>query len=467
MKTSVLKLCFGICSYFPWEQPARKERQDRLDRLVKQLSDLWPDIPIMVISQQWKWYTLDKKCKNQVIRYDFPKLGILGARTTLREKFLESDFDYLIMFDDDAIIENKGNAYKLYIDEISKHENGFCFIKGNGSSPYTPYADSQLNLCAISRYIYEREPIPNIDPEKSQAFEDRVWSTLLHFKYADKEFDAPEGIRCNHFKNPNEKAPSTWSNQQKYNWKQLRQTTKDIEKYISENKELPDWDLLNGKKKDKDGNHYIQLLGNCSCIGYLGNNRIKGPVDNCLTKGVETIKALLDGTYYEKLITTKPKLFNRKPSFEGDLIVGYDYDFIQILHNNPLEPKYTYDLSSRIATFNTFYKMLKEKDNFYFVVCFNMYDIDNVTHKAEVERIKDILNCLNEYNVLDKTIFVETREVNIPRTANWWSEDIEPLIKEYNLKLITIEDNLIRGPGVEIAHNQFLAKVKEVIKWVK
>lgn len=236
-----IKPCFGIVSYFPWEQPARKQRQDRLDRLIAQLNNLWPDIPIIVISQQWKYYNLNNKCKNKVIKYDYPKLGILAARQELRKKFLESEYDYLIMFDDDAIIEGTPKLAADYIKELERHPSGFCFIKGEGSSPYTDYADSQLNLCAISRWIYEREPIPDIDPQKSQAFEDRVWSTLLHFKYADKEFDAPQGLRCNHFKNPNETAPSTWSNEKHYQWQQMRAKTREIEKYISENKELPLW----------------------------------------------------------------------------------------------------------------------------------------------------------------------------------------------------------------------------------
>lgn len=236
-----LKKCFGILSYFPWEQPARKQRQNRLDRLIKQLGELWPDIPILIISQQWKNYNPATWCVNKIIRFDYPKLGILNARQKLREHFLASDFDYLIMFDDDAIIEGTQDLAAQYIEELDKHPQGFCFIKGNGSSFYTDYADSQLNLCAISRWIYEREPIPNVDPQQSVAFEDRIWSTLLHFKYTDKEFNAPEGLKCIHFKNPDEVVPSTWSGERHFQWKQMRERTRDIEKYISQNKELPLW----------------------------------------------------------------------------------------------------------------------------------------------------------------------------------------------------------------------------------
>ena len=127
------------------------------------------------------------------------------------------------MLDDDAIIQCDVNtAPQDYINELNNHPNGFCFIKGNGSSPYTPYNDSQLNLCAVSRYIYEKEPIPNVDPQKSEGFEDRIWSTLLHFKYDVFEFDAPNTIRSIHFRNPEinkygGEVPSTWSKAQKYN----------------------------------------------------------------------------------------------------------------------------------------------------------------------------------------------------------------------------------------------------------
>ncbi len=186
----------------------------------------------MIIAQQWKYYKLDGKCENKVIRFDYGKLGILGARHTLRKHFLESEFDYIIMLDDDALFElDNSNVAKEYMNEIDKHPNGFCFLQ---------YTNSQLNLCAISKYIYEKEPIPNIDPQKSEAFEDKIWAVLLHNKYPESEFLAPKGIRCVHFKNPAEVVPSTWASQQQYNWKQMRANTLEIEKYIIEHKELPE-----------------------------------------------------------------------------------------------------------------------------------------------------------------------------------------------------------------------------------
>lgn len=127
----------------------------------------------------------------------------------MRTALLTTSEDYFIFFDDDAIIEmDKGEMF-LFVNLLREHPQGFAFIRGNGSSPFTPYADSQINFAVMSRFILAAEDIPNVDPEKSQGFEDRIWSTLLHYKYAQYEFVLPPSFKCTHFKNPNEPAPST------------------------------------------------------------------------------------------------------------------------------------------------------------------------------------------------------------------------------------------------------------------
>ena len=163
----------------------------------------------------------------------------MKARQKLRELFLASGYDYIIMFDDDAIIEYDADAPAKYMKTLEDNPHGFAFVRGEGASPYTDYADSQLNLCAISRSVYQQVEMPDVDPQRSEAFEDRVFSTYLHYCYGDREFYLPNTIRCVHFKNPKEKAPSTWSQEKKYNWQQMRQNTRDIEKYIVENGVLP------------------------------------------------------------------------------------------------------------------------------------------------------------------------------------------------------------------------------------
>ena len=133
--------------------------------------------------------------KNKQIIKKYPELGILGARKKLREEFLALEYDYIIMFDDDAIIKcNNDHVHLDYIAEVEKHPQGFCFIHG-GANKYHPYIGAQLNLCAISRFIYEHEDMVPVDPQKKEGFEDGIFACLLHYKWGSYEFNPPIGIR--------------------------------------------------------------------------------------------------------------------------------------------------------------------------------------------------------------------------------------------------------------------------------
>ena len=92
MKPSSLKKVFGIISYFPNNDSAyhietRRERTRRCSELLFKLEELWPDIDIIIIAQNWQDYH-EPEIKNKIIKYDYDKLGILGARKELRKKFL-------------------------------------------------------------------------------------------------------------------------------------------------------------------------------------------------------------------------------------------------------------------------------------------------------------------------------------------------------------------------------------------
>ena len=237
--------CFGICSYMPDEfsKSERLVRQNRLTNLVKQLDELWPEIPILFIAQNWKDFKLPK-IRNQVIRFDYEPLGLMGARNTLRERFLETEYNWLIMFDDDCILKcDTPKASMEYMTALDNNPGKFCFIKG-GNNKYNPYADSQLNLCAISRNVYEKYPLPKIDPQKSEGFEDRIWSTFLHYVHPELEFEAPKTIYPIHFKNPEinkfgGEVASTWCINLDLKWRTMRNNTVRIEEFIINNKRYP------------------------------------------------------------------------------------------------------------------------------------------------------------------------------------------------------------------------------------
>lgn len=239
-----MKKCFGIVSWFPDREPDRAQRQERINRLFKQLEAFWPDIDILIITQNWKDF-VPTEIKNNINCIDFKDgLGILKARQTLRDEFLKTNYDYIIMFDDDAIIkQDSPELATKFIQNIENHPKGFCFVKGNNAKKYNPYCGAQLNLCAISRFIYQQEPMINVDPQKSQGYEDMLFATLLHHKYADYEFDLPAGIYCTQFKNTKEVAPTTWGTQKGIDYRQIQTNTIKIAEFIVTHKNIPNLDL--------------------------------------------------------------------------------------------------------------------------------------------------------------------------------------------------------------------------------
>lgn len=228
------KLCIGIPSWLPDDDESRILRIDRLNRLINQIKELF-DLPIIFIAQNWKDYKPNySNC--QIISKD--RLGILKARKLLFKTFLDSDYTHIMLFDDDAIIEGTKELCSEYVDNITNYNKVFAFVSGGSSCKYTPYCDSQLNLCCISKELYKECPLPNIDPQQNEGFEDRVWSTLLHIVYSKYEQQVPKGLKCIHFKNKNEKAPSTWS-EEGHNWRKLRLRTSQLEHYIYLHHHLP------------------------------------------------------------------------------------------------------------------------------------------------------------------------------------------------------------------------------------
>lgn len=231
-----MKLYIGIISYLPDEIEARNLRIERLDRLIFQLKEIFPQVPIRIIAQNWKDYS---NSYQYLEVQSYKTLGILKARETLRYDLLyHTDGDYFILFDDDAIIEYTKEAIDELYRLMDLNPKGFAFRKG-GHNKYNPFADSQLNFAVFSRAMLQNEGVPKVDPQKDIGFEDRVWTMLMHVKYANYEFDLPVDIKCTHFRNPNEPAPSTWSKTRKRSWKFMRENTLGLEEYIITNKDLP------------------------------------------------------------------------------------------------------------------------------------------------------------------------------------------------------------------------------------
>ncbi len=204
---------------------------------------------------------------------------------------------------------------------------------------------------------------------------------------------------------------------------------------------------------------FMQIYGNCAATHYLGDKRIRGPVDNVITKSNKCIELLLNNKYVDYIKKTSPKLAKRNPNFSGDSEISYIYDLVEVVHQDPRTTKYLTELKNRQNNFNEFLQNIN-KDNYYFVYSLNIYELDNSTHSLKANRFETNIKYLKEHKLLDKTIFVGTVGTN---WWNFWSNDIIKYILKYNLKYIEITNVGIGHCDNTDATQQFNKKVIDVI----
>lgn len=163
----------GIISYLPDDEIIREKRKKLLISLVSKLDEIF-NLPIIIVAQNYHDFKLNSKnCEYHF----YPKLGITGARKMLREIFLKSHYEYLIMLDDDCAIFGNRNSGNQYIKEID--DNPGMFYEFNSSL---------LKLFAIHRDILEQQDFRDVNPETGDAFEDRLFVNDLRIKFPEKRF---------------------------------------------------------------------------------------------------------------------------------------------------------------------------------------------------------------------------------------------------------------------------------------
>lgn len=154
-----IKKCIGIISYLP-NDSTRSTRQQRLEALLIKCEYLF-NLPIIIIAQNWD-DTI--KITTACTVYNFDKLGITGARKKLREVFLELDYDYLIMLDDDAELKGTKQDAQKYLAQIDQNPDSVGIFK-----------KALLKLFAISKNIIQQVEYENIVVENGDGFEDVVF----------------------------------------------------------------------------------------------------------------------------------------------------------------------------------------------------------------------------------------------------------------------------------------------------
>lgn len=195
--------CIGIISYFPDDSKLRKIRIDKLNGLLKKCDELF-GLPILIVAQNWKDDgELSKLSRSTITVYKYDKkLGITGARRVLRQKFLESEYEYLIMLDDDINLVGNKQSADNYIRQIDNHPGDFGTFK-----------QLTLQLFAISREIYSQIDFPAGEIANGDFFEDMWLIMALKKLYPDNFFSFvrgnldPQGNAAND-------AHSTWYHKQ-------------------------------------------------------------------------------------------------------------------------------------------------------------------------------------------------------------------------------------------------------------
>ncbi len=165
----------GIISYFPDDEKIRKNRATKLQSLVAQCNYIFDNLPIIIIAQNWKESDLCKYDNiGNITFYTYPKLGIVGARNKLREHFLKSEYNYLIMLDDDVTLKGSPKEGQEYLKQLNSHKDGFW-----------EFNLTLLKLFAISKDLFALEKFDeNINPENEDGFEDRIFVNRLRVKYS-------------------------------------------------------------------------------------------------------------------------------------------------------------------------------------------------------------------------------------------------------------------------------------------
>lgn len=182
-KIKSLKVCLGIISYLPEDKELRRVRLERLNNLLSKCDEYF-GLPVYIIAQNWQGLSIKKdalKCPLTIFNYK-DRLGINKARKELRQKFLESDFDYIIHLDDDCDLQATKKGVSIYLYQLLQHPGMFSFFR--------PHL---LKLAAISKEVYNLIDIPEggaDDPnEWNRYFEDMYMELMLNKHYPDKRFN--------------------------------------------------------------------------------------------------------------------------------------------------------------------------------------------------------------------------------------------------------------------------------------
>lgn len=204
--------------------------------------------------------------------------------------------------------------------------------------------------------------------------------------------------------------------------------------------------------KEIENLKFMSIGSNCYGMAYMGEQRVRGPIDNVLAlKGLSSSISLFEGTLENEILNTTPKVYDKTNPSQFD--VTFKYENFWIVHNDVRTKEFKEEFHRRIQNFEKFRKNISLPDH-WFVYNLGQFDVkftDGIGKGENTEKPTEFfLNGLEYFkmlNLLDKIIFVGNIHSE-PRKnfAKFNSKIIKSLVTYY----IDITDIQMRYPEKNI-----------------
>lgn len=167
-----------IPSYLPDNKQVREARFKTLCELIGKCNEIF-NLPIYILIQNYSESEIATitNLPNVEVSFNYPRLGITGARKQLQTDCIQSPYEYFIMLDDDSVLEGCSDSGRQYLAEINRHPSGYARFKGR-----------VLKLFTISKDIFKEVSYGDLEPEKHDGFEDRVFIADCKNKFPGLQF---------------------------------------------------------------------------------------------------------------------------------------------------------------------------------------------------------------------------------------------------------------------------------------
>lgn len=189
--------------------------------------------------------------------------------------------------------------------------------------------------------------------------------------------------------------------------------------------------------KEIENLKFMSIGSNCYGMAYMGEQRVRGPIDNVLaTKGLTSAISLFNGTLENEILNTIPKEYAKTNPSQND--ITFRYENFWVVHNDVRTDKFKEEFHKRIQNFNDFYKNIKLPE-YWFIYNLGQFDVKfsagvgrGENTEIPTEYFLSGLDYMKKLGLTNKIIFVGNLH-SIPRTnfAKFNSSIIKEMVPYY------------------------------------